>query len=231
MTLVDARFDQATTAENALENTIRIFDAGLIRAEPAEIGEVPSLIPVGDDSTEKWTEKFYFSHGALIEVSKVILQRQEWDAEKLTKYIQKVPYLGPKTSRLAVRWLDEIVEELNIDMTNYHVPIDRNIYRVTSRLGIIDPQKDKYWIGYSGGRADELIQQFARTAFPNNPGLIDEPIWCEGRSWKDGGHCNSKMPVHDGCLFEGICPKLCCDYDPVNIGMITYRRESWRTHS
>ena len=228
VTLIDARFDQVTTAENALENTIRIYNAGLIRDYPASLEEVPSLIPVGDDTSEDWTEKFYFAHRTLIEVSKDVLKKKEWEAEELTKYIQRIPYIGPKTSRLAVRWLDEIVEELSIDMRNYHIPIDRNIYRVTSRLGIIDPYKDKYWIGYNGGRADELIQQFARTIFPDNPGLIDEPIWCEGRRWRDGGHCNSKNPIHTGCLFEEICPKLHCDIDPVKHGMISYKRESYK---
>ena len=83
VTLIDARFDQVTTAENALENTKRVHKAGLTRDQSASRKEIPSLLPIGDDSSEEWTEKFFLSHRTLIETSKEVLNKRKWDATKL----------------------------------------------------------------------------------------------------------------------------------------------------
>jgi len=223
--IVDARFDQATKAENALENTKRVFEAGLIRKEPAKLNEVPDLIPVADTTSKKWAENFFLAHRMMIKYAEDIIEGRRWTAEELVKKIQKVPYLGPKTSRLCVRWLHELIGDLEIDMSSYKVPIDRLLYRVACRLGIVNPYKEKYWVGYEGGPADEKIQNFAREAFPENPGLIDEPMWSEGRMPQDGGHCYPKNPIHYGCLFESVCPKKYDDVDPSRIGLVTYRSQ------
>lgn len=51
--------------------------------------------------------------------------------------------MGVKTTRLAIRWLHELIPELKIDMSDSEVPVDRNLYRVAARLGLIDPNPDK----------------------------------------------------------------------------------------
>ena len=77
--LVDARFDQATKAENALENTKRVLGAGLIRREPAKMNEVPDLIPVADTTSKKWTENFFLAHGAMVSLAQDIIRRPSLD--------------------------------------------------------------------------------------------------------------------------------------------------------
>ncbi len=96
--LVDARFDQATKAESALENTRRICRAGLIRQEPARsLEEIPELIPVEGMTSEKWRNAFNVAHKPLIELARAIIEKQKWSANELAKRIDEVSYFGPKT--------------------------------------------------------------------------------------------------------------------------------------
>jgi hypothetical protein len=134
----------------------------------------------------------------------------------------KVPYLGIKTSRLAVRWLYELIPELNIDISDYKIPIDKLVYRVASRLGIIDPTTENY--SGDGSPADLKIQAFAKQAFPANAWYLDEPLWSTGRQVSRGGHCYPTNPNHAGCIFEDICPKHYPDTDPSERGMETTRK-------
>jgi len=129
----------------------------------------------------------------------------------------KVPYLGIKTSRLAVRWLHELVSDLKINMSDFKVPVDILVYRVASKLGIIDPHVDKYY--GEDSPADLKIQSFAKMLFPTNPWFLDEPLWSSGRQPSEGGHCFPTFPNHDGCIFEKICPKKYVDFDPSKIGI------------
>jgi len=55
--LTDARFDQRTTAENALENTVRVVKCGALKKLVA-IDEVPSLIPRQNVTAEQWADLF-----------------------------------------------------------------------------------------------------------------------------------------------------------------------------
>jgi hypothetical protein len=48
------------------------------------------------------------------------------------------------------------------------------------------------------------------------------------RAPQDWSHSYSRIPVHAGCSFDEICPKLHCDIDPVQKVMINYRRNSFR---
>lgn len=220
MVLIDARFDQQTKAENALENTKQVFEAGILKAQLGR-DEIPGLIPRRFMSSEEWTALFYNAIPRLYELASKIEKVGEWDAEELLNLMQsadyKVPYLGIKTSRLAVRWLHELVSDLKIDMSDFEIPIDVLVYRVASRLGIIDPHIDKYF--GKGSPADLKIQTFAKALFPDNPWLLDEPLWSSGRQPSDGGYCTPKSPNHNGCIFEGICPKKYTDFDPAEIGM------------
>ena len=158
----------------------------------------------------------------LRELATCIVAQQEWDAAKLLDLMMhkfKVPYLGVKTSRLAVRWLHELVSNLRIDMTTYKIPVDALVYRVACRLGIINPSIDKYF--GEDSPADLKIQSFVRQVFPDKPWLLDEPLWSTGRRVVNGGHCFPQHPDHSGCLFESVCQKRFLDVDPAQLGMET----------
>jgi len=218
--LIDARFDQQTTAEKALENTKQVFKAGVLKKQ-LERSEIPLLVPRRRMTAEKWTNLFHSATSRLRRLAAKIGERKEWDAEELLSCMSstyyKVPYLGVKTSRLAVRWLHELVSDLKIDMSSFEIPIDILVYRVASRLGLIDPHNDKYY--GKGSPADLKIQSFAKVLFPDNPWFLDEPLWSSGRQPSKGGHCFPRFPDHKGCIFEEICPRKYVDFDPAETGI------------
>ena len=220
MILIDARFDQQTTADKALENTKRVFKSGVLKRQ-LDRSEIPLLIPRQRKTAEQWTNLFHLAIPRLYRLSKVILRKRTWTAQELLRLMRsshfRVPYLGVKTSRLAVRWLYELVPNLKIDMLDFKVPIDRLVYRVSCRLGIIDPYVDRYYGERSPG--DLKIQVFAKTLFPSNPWLLDESLWSTGRQASKSGHCYPTHPRHEGCIFETICPKKYNEVDPSEIGM------------
>jgi len=214
--LIDARFDQRTTAENALQNTIAVVDRGALKRLVMR-NEVPQLIPRQNVTAERWTNLFCESLPQLRELSTEIVTQKEWDAAELLEFMRnefRVPYLGTKTSRLAVRWLHELVPSLKIDMLTYKIPIDSLVYRVMCRLGIIDPDSDKY--SDENSPADVIIQAFVSEVSPDKPWLLDEPLWSTGRQPDKGGHCFPKYPNCKGCLFESVCQRKFLDIDPVH---------------
>jgi hypothetical protein len=225
--LVDARFDQAgIRAEGALENTITVFSSGLLRRKHIEPNDVPSLEvpPFKKDRSNqnitpsKWARRFRTAYVDLVQKAETISTRKTWSANELLHFLLAKPKpldLGIKTARLAVRWLHELVPELTIDMSDSGVPVDRNLYRVAARLGIIDPVADKYF--GEGSPADNRVQRFAVEAFSQNPSLIDEPMWMEARSKADFGHCHT-IPDCEGCIFERICLRKYMTTDPISIG-------------
>ena len=217
--LVDARFDQRTTAEKALENTIAVVECGALKRTIMR-DEAPLLIPRQNVTAENWTDLFCVSLPKLHELAMRIVVKKEWDAEGLLDLMRnelRVPYLGTKTARLAVRWLHELVSGIKIDMSTYKIPIDSLVYRVSCRLGIIDPNSDRY--SGEGSPADIKIQAFVTRVLPDKPWLLDEPLWSTGRQTNKGGHCFPKYPNCVGCLFENICQKKLLDADPSLLGM------------
>jgi len=221
--LIDARFDQRTTAGKALQNTIAVVKLGALKRSLSR-KELPLLISRQNVTAEKWTDLFYLSLPKLHDLAKQILKRREWDAANLIDFMQydlghgrRVPWFGVKTVRLAVRWLYELIPALRINMTTYKIPVDSLVYRVSSRLGIIDPNRDKYF--GEDSPADFKIQSFVKRTFPNEPYVLDEPLWSTGRRVVDGGHCFPQNPNCHGCLFEDICPKEFLDIDPEKLGM------------
>lgn len=218
--LIDARFDQQTTAEKALENTRRVFGAGVLKKHLSR-SEMPLLIARRRTTEEQWTDPFFDAIPRLHRLSDEITSKRNWTAQELLSLMRssefRVPWLGTKTSRLAVRWLHELVPNLKIDMRDFEVPIDRLVYRVSCRLGILDPYVDRYY--GNGSPADRKIQTFAKMLFPDDPWFLDEPLWSTGRQASRGGHCYPRHPRHEGCIFEKICPKKFSDFDPSEIGM------------
>jgi len=200
--LIDARFDQRTTADKALQNTITVVKLGALKRAIAR-GEMPLLISKQNMTPESWTDLFCSSLQRLHELARQIVEKGEWDSEELLDFMLydfKVPYLGVKTSRLAVRWLHELVPNLRIDMTTYKIPIDSLVYRVSCRLGIVDPSIDKYF--GEGSPADIRIQSFVRRISPEKPYILDEPLWSTSRQPSEGGHCYPITPQCQGCIFD-----------------------------
>jgi len=223
--LIDARFDQRTTADKALNNTISVVNLGALKRSLRK-EELPLLIPRQNVTAEKWTNLFHLSLPKLHDLAKQILDRREWDATHLIDFMQwdpghqrRVPWFGVKTVRLAVRWLYELVSVLRIDMITYKIPVDSLIYRVSCRLGIIDPHEDKYF--GEDSPADLKIQSFVKELFPKKPYIMDEPLWSTGRRAINGGHCFPQNPNCYGCIFGSICPKKFLDIDPEKLGIDT----------
>jgi hypothetical protein len=137
--LIDARFDQRTTAEKALENTIAVVNSGALERLVTK-NEIPLLTPRQNVTAEEWTDLFCSALPKLHLLSSKIIAQKEWDASELLDAMKsefRVPYLGTKTARLAVRWLHELVSSVKIDMLTYKIPIDSLVYRVWSRLGVM----------------------------------------------------------------------------------------------
>jgi hypothetical protein len=128
--------------------------------------------------------------------------------------------MSDKNSRTAIRWIHELIPEATeIDFSNTTVSVGEGLYRVASRLGIVDPNFDscqgKDSIGYL------KIQAFARTAYPQYPIKIEDPMIWTGTTTEEGrgGYCLPAQPRCEGCLFETFCPKLCIDFDPSKKGL------------
>jgi hypothetical protein len=159
-----------------------------------------------------------------------IVAKKRWQVDDLFKLIlfdYRVPYLADKTSRLAVRWLHELVNYLEIDMRNYKIPVDSLVYRVASRLGVIDPNADKYY--GNGSPADVKIQSFVQRLFPKKPWIMDEPLWAAGRRPEKGGHCFPTNPTCEGCIFDSLCPKKFTGFAPESVGMQATRSSGVNT--
>lgn len=217
--LVNARFDQGTRAERALENTQRVLHAGILTASQPELHDVPALNTRQRMKPERWRELFWLSLPGLKQLASEIAGRRRWRAKDFLGAIitARIPWFGHKTARLAVRWISEIVSDIEVDMADSEVPVDSLVFRVAARLGLLDPDRERYWGPRSPGH--EAIQAVARKLFPHNPSLMDEPIWMMGRRRGDGGFCSPTEPNCDqGCLFSSFCPRLSPQDDPVSIG-------------
>jgi len=217
--LIDARFDQMTTAEKALANTKLVVQAGCLKGI-TDPNVVPLLIPRQYFSAEEWTKSFITALPSLRSISNRIVAQKTWRADELCSLMLhkiRAPYLGVKTTRLAIRWLYELMPTLNINMDSYEIPIDRLVYRVSCRLGLIDPNYDKY--AGQGSDADVKIQSVVRGLLPGRQWVVDEPLWSTGRKPMSGGHCYPKSPSCGGCIFGKICPRRFVDFDPAEVGM------------
>jgi endonuclease III len=125
--------------------------------------------------------------------------------------------MSDKNSRMAMRWIDELIPDMvTIDFSNTRISIEESLYRVASRLGVIDPNFDSYQ--GQDSISDLKIQSFAKAVFPKNPLMIEEPMTWAGRK-EEGGHCFPTQPRCSGCLFEAFCPRFHSDFDPSEKGM------------
>jgi hypothetical protein len=216
--LAHARFNQKNHSEKALENTQRVFKLLLQPNLPPD--EIPLLEGTPFFSGDQWRELFLRALPKLHQVANNILEKKRWKASDLERLIQIIPHMGDKNSRMAIRCIHELIPEaVEIDFSETSVSVGESLYRVGSRLGVVDPHFDYYRGKNSIG--DLKIQTFAKTAYPQNPMKIEDPMTWVGMMKEEGGggYCLPIQPRCEGCLFETFCPKLQVDYNPSEKGM------------
>lgn len=213
--LVHARFDQMDETEKAIENTQRVYS--LLARNQITPDEIPALEGTLFFSEEQWRDLFYRAIPKLQQVGHGILEKKEWKASEIERLIQIIPHVSERLSRKAVRRISRLIPEtVEIDFYNHPLLIDPDLYRVVSRLGVVDPHFDLYQGKNSMG--DLKIQAFAKEAFPQDPSQIEGPMAWMGRNVA-GGHCLPSQPKCEGCLFDKFCQKLYLLFDPSGKGM------------
>jgi hypothetical protein len=214
--LVHSRFEQGHLPVKALENTKRVF--GLIAQPNLPLGHIPTLEGTPFASGEVWADLFHRALPKIQQMGNAILEKNKWSASDLEGLVQVIPHMGRQNSRMAIQWMNALIPDiLEVDFSGTSVTVGKGLYRVASRLGVVDPRFDQYEGAHSTG--DAKIQSFAKAAFPENPGKVEEPMASMGRGEEKGGHCFPVQPWCEGCLFEAFCPKLCVDFDPSENGM------------
>jgi hypothetical protein len=214
--LVHSRFDQGDQSIKALENTQRVFR--LIVQPNLLLNEIPLLEGTPFVSGEDWRDLFHRALPKVHQIGNAILEKNAWNAFDLEQLIRVIPHMGHPNSRMAIRWINELISDIvEVDFSNAPVTIGEGLYRVASRLGIVDPHFDYYQGRNSMGGIK--IQSFAKMAFPQNPVKVEEPMDWIGREEERGGHCFPIQPRCEGCLFETFCPRLYVHFNPSEKGI------------
>ncbi len=213
--LIHGRFNQSDRPEKALENTQKVFT--LIIKPNLTFEEIPLLDGTMFFTPETWKELFFKAIPKIKEVANEILKRKKWEAIELESIIRIIPHMSDKNSRWTLMSISNLMPNvIEIDFSKYPVHVEDSLYRVASRLGIINPLFDHYNGRDSMG--DKKIQSFAKMAFPNNPMMIEEPMNRIGLE-DEGGSCFPVKPRCERCLFEPFCPRLYIQFNPSEKGM------------
>jgi hypothetical protein len=213
--LVHSRFDQGNESVNALENTQRVFR--LIVPPSLPLGKIPLLEGTPFASGEVWRDLFHRALPKVQQIGNAVLEKNRWEASDLERLVQVIPHVGDRNSRRAVQRISELMTDvIEVDFSGMSVVIGEGLYRVASRLGIVNPDLDSYQGKNSTG--DVKIQSFAKTAFPQNPLKVVEPMVGMGKVEEQGGHCFPVQPWCEGCLFEAFCPRLHVPFNPSEKG-------------
>lgn len=214
--LVHCRFEQGQPSVTALENTKRVF--GPIARPNVSLKEIPALEGTPFASGEAWRDLFRRALPKIRQIGNAILERNKWSASDLEALIQVIPHMDHQSSRRAVQWVSELIRNVvEVDFSDTPISVEKGLYRVASRLGVVDPHSDYYQGRSSTG--DIKIQSFAKAAFPRNPRMAEEPMARMGRGEEEGGHCFPVQPWCEGCLFETFCSRLYARFDPSENGM------------
>jgi len=212
--LIHARFVQTEEQESALKNTERVFK--LVLKPNILLDDIPQIEGTTFFSSEEWRELFYRALTRLKEVANEIIKKKRWEILALERLIQVIPHMGEQNSRLAIGWMKRLIKNnIEIDSTNGKVFIGERLYRVASRLGVVNPIFDTYQGENSMG--DIKIQSFAKEVFPQDPTKIEDPMNWVGN--EKVGFCYPIEPQCGGCLFEEYCPKLYISFNPSGKGM------------
>lgn len=212
--LVYARFNQTPSPENALSNTQKVYR--LSHQKDFSVQDIPSLEGVLFFPGEVWRDLFIRAVPKLQEVSEQILNKRNWELTDLDRLIRIIPHMTAQNSRWAIRTLHAWFPEVAIDLSTLNVEVNGAIYRILSRLGVLNPLFD-YWQGKSS-MGDKKIQAFVREVFPEDPVKVEEPLNRLGHEGEEGV-CFPKDPQCSHCPFESFCPKLYLGFDPSEKGM------------
>jgi hypothetical protein len=215
--LVYSRFDQGNQSVAALENTRKLFR--FIVQPSLLLDEIPPLDGTSFASGEVWRDLFQRAFPKVHQIGNALLERNKWNVFDLERLIQVIPHMGSQNSRMAIRWINELIPgTVEIDFSAAPITIGGSLYRVAARLGIVDPHVD-YYQGRDS-MADTKIQAFAIMAFPHNPVKVEKPMSWMGGGEEQGGHCFPVQPWCEGCLFKTFCPRLYLDFDPSTEGTL-----------
>jgi len=213
--LIHGRFNQSDQPEKALDNTQKVFR--LTIKPNLSFDEIPLLDGTIFFTPETWRELFFKAIPKIKEVANEILKRKKWEAQELEGLIRIIPHMSDKNSRWVLRSISNLIPDIiEIDFSNHSVNVGDGLYRVASRLGIINPLFDHYQGRDSIG--DRKIQYFAKVAFPNDPVMIEEPMNRVGLE-DQGGTCFPIRPRCERCMFEQFCPRLYIQFNPSEKGM------------
>ena len=214
--LVHSRFYQGSESTKALENTQKLFQ--LIAQPSLLLDQIPPLEGTSFVSGEAWRDLFQRALPKVRQVGNAVLEKKAWNVFDLERMIQVIPQMGYQNSRMAIRWINGLISDaVGVDFSDTRISIGEDLYRVASRLGIVNPHLDYYESGNSMG--DTKIQSFAIRAFPHYPAKVEEPMASMGGPEEQGGHCFPVQPWCEGCLFKTFCPKLYLDFNPSEKGM------------
>jgi len=213
--LIYARFNQTHPSDTALKNTQKVFPLTLQTDLPLE--EFPPLEGALFFPSEAWRDLYIRAIPKLQEVSRRMMEGKGWETSDLDRLIRIIPHMTARNSRWAIRAIHDWIPGVIFDVSDMDIDISESIYRVASRLGVVNPLFDYYQGKNSTG--DLRIQSFARTAFPDDPGKIEEPMNRLGAK-DEGGHCWPTEPQCQDCPFESFCQKLFIDFNPAEKGMI-----------
>lgn len=214
--LTHARFVQNSQMGKALENTQKVHP--LLLNLNVSMEEIPPLEGTKFFSSEVWRELFHRAMPRLHEISQRILERKRWDASDLERLLRVIPHMDDKNSRMAIKWIHQLIHDaIEIDFSKASISVGESLYRVSARLGVLNPYFDYYQGKNSMG--DLKIESLAKLAFPQYPLKIEEPMTWVGKEGEDGGTCFPSQPQCEKCLFQQFCPKLFLNIDPSEKGM------------
>lgn len=213
--LIYARFNQTPSSDTALENTQKVVHLTIQADQSYE--EFPPLKGDLFFPSDVWRDLYIRAIPKLHEVSRRMLEGKNWVTSDLDRLIRVIPHMTARNSRWAIRAIHHWIPGIIPDVSDMPIDINEGLYRVASRLGVINPLFDYYQGKNSMG--DLRLQSFARVAFPEDPGKIEEPMSRFGAT-DEGGHCLPIQPQCQDCPFESFCQKRFIDFDPAEKGMI-----------
>ncbi len=214
--LAHARFIQDSQTEKALENTQKVYS--LLPNLNVSLEEIPPLKGTKFFSSEVWKDLFRRAMTRLHEISQRILEKRQWSASDLEQLLRVIPHMDDKNSRMAIKWIHQLMPDaVEIDFSNASILVEESLYRVSARLGVLNPYFDHSQGKNSMGNLK--IQTLAKLAYPQFPLKIEEPMNWIGQGGENGGPCLPIHPQCEGCLFQQFCPKLYPDIDPSEKGM------------
>lgn len=213
--LIYARFHQTPPSENALDNTRKVYRLSHRKDFPSH--EIPALDGALFFPGEVWRDLFIRAVPKLQEVSEQILHKKNWELTDLDRLLRIIPHMTAQNSRWTLRVLHARFPEIGLDLSTMGIEVNDGIYRVLSRLGVIDPLFDVYQGKDSIG--DRKIQAFAQTVYPDDPVQIEEPLTRLGNAG-ERGICLPQNPQCPSCPFESFCPKLYLAFNPSEKGIL-----------